>query len=223
MSITYNTSIVRNGLVLHLDAANRKSYPGSGTTWFDLSGQNNNGTLTNGPIFDSGSITFDGVNDFVNGPINGGLGTDITVEMFVNITNSMAGKIFFGLDTNTHASLGIYVNINNLIWYWNTGDSFNTPFSQNITLTVGQWNHIVVSTAIADNNAKLYQNGNLIGTSFYKNTTTTGTGDKYQIGRYFNNAYYANCKYSVFKIYNKALSNVEIQQNFESLRGRYGI
>ena len=48
MGIAYNTSIVRDGLVLHLDAANKKSYPGSGTVWSDLSGNDRNGTLLNG-------------------------------------------------------------------------------------------------------------------------------------------------------------------------------
>ena len=61
--------IVTNGLVLYLDAANKKSYPGTGTTWTDLSGLGNNGTLTNGPTFNSangGSIVFDGVDDYVS-------------------------------------------------------------------------------------------------------------------------------------------------------------
>ena len=60
--------IVRSGLVLHLDAARPASYPGSGTTWTDLSGQGNNGTLTNGPTYSSangGSIVLDGTNDDV--------------------------------------------------------------------------------------------------------------------------------------------------------------
>jgi hypothetical protein len=59
---------ITNGLILNLDAANTKSYPGSGTTWTDLSQYKSNGTLTNGPTFSStngGGITFDGTNDFV--------------------------------------------------------------------------------------------------------------------------------------------------------------
>jgi hypothetical protein len=68
MGVNYNSKIVTDGLVLCLDAANRKSYPGSGSTWADLV-SSNVGTLTNGPTFDtgnSGSIVFDGINDFVN-------------------------------------------------------------------------------------------------------------------------------------------------------------
>ena len=61
--------IVTDGLVLCLDAANPKSYPGSGTTWTDLSGNGNNGTLVNGVGYNSdngGSLSFDGVNDYVS-------------------------------------------------------------------------------------------------------------------------------------------------------------
>jgi len=68
MAVGYNPRIVTDGLVLALDAGNTKSYPGSGTTWTDLSGNGNTGTLTNGPTFDSangGSIVFDGTNDYV--------------------------------------------------------------------------------------------------------------------------------------------------------------
>jgi hypothetical protein len=68
MGFNYSPKIVTDGLVLCLDAANSRSYPGSGTTWFDLSGNGNNGTLANGPTFNAnnnGSIVFDGTNDYV--------------------------------------------------------------------------------------------------------------------------------------------------------------
>jgi hypothetical protein len=67
MGIAYNPAIIRSNLVLCLDAANPKSYPGSGTTWTDLSGFGNNGTLINGVGYSSdnlGSLSFDGVNDY---------------------------------------------------------------------------------------------------------------------------------------------------------------
>ena len=69
MAFNYSPNIITDGLVLYLDAANTKSYPGSGTTWRDLSKSQLNGTLTNGPTFNSsngGSIVFDGVDDYVN-------------------------------------------------------------------------------------------------------------------------------------------------------------
>jgi hypothetical protein len=68
MSVAGGPDLIQDGLVLCLDAANTKSYPGSGTSWVDLSGNGNNGTLTNGPTFSStngGNIFFDGTNDYV--------------------------------------------------------------------------------------------------------------------------------------------------------------
>ena len=68
MAFNYSPKIVTDGLVLYLDAANTKSYPGTGTVWTDISRTNNNGTLTNGPTYTStfgGSIVFDGTNDSV--------------------------------------------------------------------------------------------------------------------------------------------------------------
>jgi len=69
MATNYNPKITTDGLVLCLDAANPKSYPGSGTAWFDISGNSRNGTLTNSPTFSSsnqGYFSFDGTDDFVS-------------------------------------------------------------------------------------------------------------------------------------------------------------
>ena len=68
MAVNAGPDIIEDGIVLCLDAANSRSYPGTGTTWSDLA-ESNNGTLTNGPTFDAGnggSIVFDGSNDYVN-------------------------------------------------------------------------------------------------------------------------------------------------------------
>ena len=74
MALGHGPTVVTNGLVLALDAADRNSYPGSGTAWTDISGRGNTGTLTNGPTYSSangGSIVFDGTNDYVDcGSIN---------------------------------------------------------------------------------------------------------------------------------------------------------
>ncbi len=70
MASSLGPNISESGLVLCLDAADKNSYPGTGATWTDLSGNNRIGTLTNGPTFNSGNngyITFDGVDDFTSG------------------------------------------------------------------------------------------------------------------------------------------------------------
>ena len=69
MSLGHGATIVRDGLVLYLDAANEKSYPGSGTTWYDLSGNGNDVTLINNPTYstnNNGSFIFDGVDEYLS-------------------------------------------------------------------------------------------------------------------------------------------------------------
>ena len=98
MALSHSPSIITDSLILCLDAANTKSYPGSGATWTDLSGNGNNVTLTNGPTYssvDGGSIVFDGTNDYADffAP---NLGTTTTVEMWVKLGAGYSGKMFFG-------------------------------------------------------------------------------------------------------------------------------
>ena len=86
MAVSAGPKIVKDGLVLCLDAGNSESYPGSGTTWTDLSGNGNNGTLTNGPTFNTGSlgsISFDGINDYcdVGNTLTNGF-TEMTISVF---------------------------------------------------------------------------------------------------------------------------------------------
>jgi hypothetical protein len=98
MAYFHSPQIVKDGLVLLLDAANTKSYPGSGTTWFDRSGNINNGTLTNGPTFSSangGSIVFDGVDDLCR--------TDVNVS---NLNNFFSVGIWFTLTSTTSSDSG---------------------------------------------------------------------------------------------------------------------
>ena len=82
MSLSHSPSIVTSGLVLCLDAANTRSYPGSGTSWYNLAGTINTGVLTNGPTYGStnlGSIVFDGVDDYVDMPANMGSMANYTI------------------------------------------------------------------------------------------------------------------------------------------------
>jgi hypothetical protein len=98
MATNYSPKIVTDGLVLALDAANTKSYPGSGTTWFDRSGNGNNGTLTNGPTFNNanlGSLVFDGVDDLCR--------TDVNVS---NLNNLFSVGIWFTLTSATSSDSG---------------------------------------------------------------------------------------------------------------------
>ena len=96
MAFSYSPKIVTDGLVLYLDAENTRSYPGTGTTWSDLSRDGNNGTLTNGPTVDSGnggSIVFDGSNDYVDFDDILDLST-LSVSMWINCDVYNSGRQF---------------------------------------------------------------------------------------------------------------------------------
>ena len=108
MGLSHSPKIVTNGLVMCLDAGNTKSYPGSGTTWFNLCGSVN-GTLVNGPTFSSvngGVIVLDGVNDYINTLSNSQYNyTTITISGWIKIPNYLNGGIQFIVNGNTTNAL----------------------------------------------------------------------------------------------------------------------
>lgn len=225
MGVGYNPKIVTNGLVLCLDAANRRSYPGSGTTWTDLSGNGNNGTLTNGPTFSSGnggSIVFDGTNDYVNVPISSSLqiSQNITVSMWIYNKQWKACDYIEGGWTGIIQNGGIVIEARTGDGkiYW--GEQYADPqLPSNIIYSelINVWYNIVGTydgTAL-----KLFYNAildNSANYSFTFNNTalTIGYG---VVDGYFNG------NIGPTHIYNRALSAAEIRQNFNATRGRYGI
>jgi hypothetical protein len=97
MAVNTRNSIVTNGLVLYLDAANRISYVSGSTAWNDMSGFSNNGTLVNGPTFntgDGGSIVFDGVNDYITLGTQNLISTDFTINLWFNATTNTTKEHF---------------------------------------------------------------------------------------------------------------------------------
>jgi len=244
MAISYNPSSVTSGLVLCLDAANRKSYPTTGTTWTDLSGLGNNGTLTNGPTYSSangGSLSFDGVDDrvsFVNG--TSVITTDLTIDIIIAVPNpifSQSGFYFsnvIGLcgDANYYRECSLQVSntgnlpspstfvvaVNFLNSAGNTGNgiSFGTfSFSTvPINLTYTQTG----STATA------YVNGNFVTTSSITKYTRPADTNL-EIGWVNNTANYGFYRGNIYttKIYNRALSASEIKQNFNATKSRFGL
>ena len=103
MSTRYNPSIVRDNIVQYLDAANTKSYPGSGTTWTDMGSTGIDGTLTNGPTFDSGNIgtiSFDGSNDVVD------LNSTLSSIASHNLPASWESWVYFNTSNNNQVIIG---------------------------------------------------------------------------------------------------------------------
>jgi hypothetical protein len=223
MGLSHSPRIVTDGLVLCLDAANRKSYPGSGTSWTDLSGLGNNGTLTNGPTFDAnnnGSIVFDGTHDFVqcSGSIT------VTAATFVcwirrNGTQGTYDGILFSRGTNV---TGInFQSSNQLGYHWNDAAS-TYNWASGLTIPDLTWCMVAVSVTSTTATAYLCQaSGITTATNIISHTSSVLNDIKLAQddtgGRFFTG------NIAQVSLYNRALTAAEVQQNFNALRGRYGI
>ena len=230
MAVDYQYRIVRDGLVLCLDAGNTKSYPGTGTTWFDRSGNGINGTLVNGVGFSSsngGSFVFNGVS-------NRGIqlaGTNLslnqmTISSWNYSTNYNQNGFMFEKTTNgsVNTQYSLFYAGSNQLYYRTYGLSI-VDVAVNISGVVvnSQWNNIVATFDGTDK--RVYVNGILRGTSLNLTGTVTqnDTGAAY-IGTWGSfGGYYFNGNIAQTHIYNRALTLLEIQQNFNATRGRFGI
>jgi len=228
MAVFSGTEIVSGGLVLHLDAANPKSYPGSGTTWADLSGNGNNGALINGVGYNTdnkGLMTFDGSNDFVDffAP---NLTTIATVEMWAKIGAGYSNKMFMGWFRYDIFCGGGALGFNTA-----GGDVYGISSTTVSNLgVVENWKQYIfeMRSDVAYSNNKIYING-------APQSLSQQNGSENSANRNFNNGngriavWKADTRYcmpmdcSSFKIYNRALTAAEIRQNFEAKRSRYGI
>jgi len=220
MGIAYNPRIVTDGLVLALDAGNTKSYLGSGATWTDLSGQGNNGTLVNGVGYNSingGSLSFDGVDNAIDiGNINPTSGATFNAWIYINGANTNYGGIFnrWGPGGNS-LWIGTLQNQSSTIQVY-----FNGVLVHNITsLSLNTW--MLLTVTHTGTNATSYINGIQTNTNSASLVSSTGTTS---IGYDINRANYPfKGSIAQVSIYNRALAASEIQQNFNALRGRFGL
>jgi hypothetical protein len=229
VSAPTTASIITSGLVLNLDAGNAASYPGTGTTWTDLSGNGNNATLVNGTSYSStsgGTMVFDGINDYAS--ISNSTYLDLpnnnnTMEFWVNSNQLNNNDIIshrwncYGAAYNpTYASgyvagkLSIYYNIGGFL-----------AVSTTTTPIIGQWYHLV---GTYDGSVmKIYLNGILENTrSVSGNIEQNESG--LSVGSYDGvpTEFAANGKISIVRYYHKALSATEVLQNFDATKSRYG-
>ena len=225
MAFNYSPKIVTDGLVFAVDAANKKSYPGSGTTWSDLAG-NNNGTLTNGPTFDSGnggSIDFDGTNDYVGfSGFTSVASTGTVCQWFkpaISWSNSDPSQNMrlSGIHTNwefgrTNSQTGGFA--------FDLGAANSVITSQTIWSNT-LWYNMVITWDTGANTSKVYIGGTLDNSGTATNSTSTGT---FEIGRSpggLTQLWYGNI--ASVKYYNRVLTATEILQNYNALKSRFGL
>ena len=227
-------SIVTDGLVLYLDAGNYLSYPGSGTTWTDLSSGDSNGTLTNGPTYspdNAGSIVFDGVDDYVTLGSSSvfTLGNNFTLNSWVypTVVGSSFGDEIFSLSTGASSPYISY----GLEWMHtykfrfsigNTSNQFLNYTSTN-TYALNNWYNVVGSyngsTVVLYINGVLQNSTNVSTTVKYVNNILTIGAWNYGISP--NNA--LTGRIPIIQLYNRALTPSEILQNYNSTKGRFGL
>jgi len=215
--------VVTTGLQLYLDAGNASSYPGSGTTWTDLSGNSRDGTLTNGPTYSAtngGSIVFDGTNDYVQ--CTGSL--TVTAATFVtwikrNGSQGTYDGILFSRGTNT-TGMNFYTS-NQLGYHWN--DSSSTyNWSSGLTIPDATWCMIAVSVTSTAATAYLCQTG---GTTTATNTVNHASSllNDIKLAQDDAGSRFFNGNIAIAQLYNIALSAGQISTNFEADRGRFGV
>jgi len=243
MSASSGPDIIEDGLVLCLDAGNRASYPGSGTTWTDLSNRGNSGTLTNGPTFNSevgGSIVFNGTNNYVTmGTVyNPGTTGNITLDTWVYFTGpfstytseppttNLAGVIgqgYFGGFNGYGIGFGVA-----------TGNIFSVNFQTRVggtiincsttSLSTNAWFNIVgVLDRTVTNLSYIYLNGILASTiscASLVGQNLNPSASEFRIGA---NTYpfYCGCRVASGKLYNRALTQAEVLQNYNATKGRF--
>ena len=220
MGVFAGPEIVEDGLVLALDAGNPKSYPGSGTTWYDLSGNDNNGTLFGTPSFTASPGYFDITSDstYVRLGSYDHRTNDFTYSMWVRFdafdsvdtlfeNGSWTDTLLFRVQNRT--SIAVYIE-----------SALRGTFTWNPS--TGIWYNLVYTRSGSTNS--LYVNGTQSGSTF-TNQTDINIANAYTFlmrSQHTSNQF-INGQMSQYSMYNKSLTSQEIQQNFNATRGRFDI
>lgn len=242
--VSLGANIVTTGLVQHLNAGNPSSYPGSGTTWTDLSGNGKNGTLLNGVGYGStagGTLTFDGTDDCVScGDIIKGR-TEFSAEAWIRTSDTRTGSnstymnpTIFGTQHGSGYSgdFAVVMKAGKLGAYWeNTGTAGYIDLSS-VTVADNTWRQIV-ATKSTGGNISFYVNGSSVYSVTDANYTfTVRTGDLTNFNWELGRAYWYGEDGSMLRFagsiashlfYSIALTPAQVLQNFNAQRSRFGV
>jgi len=246
MATRYSPKIVTSGLVLSLDAANKLSYTGTGTTWYDTSGNNNNFTLYNTPTFNSsGYFILNGTNQYFRSTNTLNLGSYNAVSVclfFKPLTYPVSGgvKSLYELSSNFNAVQYGFIHSYNDTSLSQNYEIF-TSVNGNVGYNIGVWNKTNYSDLKWKNSVGIYDKSQtstetllyVNGTTAavlqnpavgYSNNNTNNFGDDYfYIGARGGVSLFSDIHLSVVLIYNRALSATEVLQNYNTNKTRFGL
>lgn len=237
MALHFSPKIITTGLVLALDAADINSYPGSGSTWYDLAGGNHHGTLYNGTSYTTingvKALTLDGTNNWIgNTTLTGGLSSFTLELMFYHNGLDQGGSYgIISMGTNGNYGPMFYCHTSCMGSHYFPGSpSGDYPGGMgswvNNTWNIFTW---VFTDTVPDSSIgslKTYVNGIQVdGTSNF-NFQNGGMGrgsNGYGLGTYSGGGAPYKGSFSQFRVYNRALSAQEVLQNFNVQKTRYGL
>jgi len=227
MALSHSPQIVRDGLVLYLDAANIKSYPGSGNTWFDLTSNGNNLTRINSPTWNSNYFST-GATGYFSGagtasiPIGNSQYTMIVWARQNNSWGSARGIISIGGFDTQHQSNALRTqsntNVGNFHHYWWNNDL--AANNNNASLAINTW--FMVTAQFDGTNRRIWANTTNVSSDTPLNHNVTST--TIQVGvTYIPSSEYFQGDIAVAYIYNRAITFSEIVKNFDALKRRFGL
>lgn len=220
-----NGKIVTDGLVLALNAADRNSYPGSGTTWTDISGFGNNGTLENGPTFSNvngGVIVFDGTNDqiAVSSVNRAYLGNTMSIDAFFKYSGNSGDAyrpIIGGNDPGVGTEFFLGKNSGNTSFGVQDGN-YDGGFVTNYNVFDGNWHYMCYT--YNNGTGILYLDGVLRNTGTF---TKCNDNEQIYIGAEVQEGYWWNGQIGKVSYYTKVLSSAEVLQNYNAQKSRFGL
>jgi hypothetical protein len=225
MGLFHAPNLVVDGLVMALDPASLKSYAGTGSSFYDLSGNTNNGTLLNGPVYStnlSGYFTFDGTNDYINVAHSSSLNIadNFTVSFWSKQKTNTAQVPLSKYQSGVRGWVFVYNNTANLMSFDGrnqTADGYKNAESS-VTAPLGVWNHYTgVKSGV---NMTIYQNGVATGSTTWSSAGDMTSSVSLTIGS-LNGAFYSTCDVGQILYYNRVLTDDEIMQNYDAIKNKY--
>ena len=234
MAFNFSPKIVTDGLVLYLDAANSKSYVSGSTSWNDISRSGNNGTLVNGPTYSSangGSIVFDGINNLASITNLPNYNTEVgTINMWINPTTTSNGVIFQQYFNDLNRVRLTYGPDRITFFTGNITSSLLQFSSSANSTTVNNWTNVTSCYNFVNDTFSIYINGQLNASATSSTVNINASLGEITIGclKDFDNPppYYSSFfqgRISMVQIYNRNLNSIEILQNYNATKTRFGL